>query len=263
MVYCCLALMGALSSRLDRAQRRALAILGASIRLPTLHRRCLVAALTYLYKLMYLPDDHPLKRMLLAPSIAKRIPPTPVRCTRLSQKRFRSLAFPLALSLPARTRYSIINAFAACAIPAWKSWNDLPHDIIPAQPCAHSLQTFHAFHLQSENTSRTVWRYNLASWPRLRAYFRQTDWTALVAPGHDPESVCQARTNHIQQGMKQFIPSKTLTTCPSDPKWWTPECSTAVLAIDSAWKKWRRMLVTTLSRQHISTPSPLHLRHSS
>ena len=40
--------------------------------------------------------------------------------------------------------------------------------------------------------------------------------------------------------MQQFIPSKNLTTRPSDPKWWTPECSTAVLAKDRAWKKWRK-----------------------
>ena len=98
------------------------------------------------------------------------------------------------------------------------------------------ITDFHALNC----TSRMVWRCNLASWPRLRAYFRQTDWTALFAPGRDSESVCQAITNHIQQGMEQFIPSKNLTTRPSDPRWWTPECSTAVLAKDRAWKNWRQ-----------------------
>ena len=34
------------------------------------------------------------------------------------------------------------------------------------------ITDFHALNLQSENTSRTVWRYNLASWPLLRAYIR-------------------------------------------------------------------------------------------
>ena len=43
-------------------------------------------------------------------------------------------------------------------------------------------------------------------------------------------------TAHIKRGMKQFIPAKQLKTRPSDPPWWTPECSESVNAKKAAWK---------------------------
>ena len=40
--------------------------------------------------------------------------------------------------------------------------------------------------------------------------------------------------------MQQFIPSKKLITRPSDPSWWTPECTAAVRAKQTEWKRWRK-----------------------
>ena len=66
--------------------------------------------------------------------------------------------------------------------------------------------------------------------------------------------------------MKQFIPSKTLNTCLSDPKWWTPECSTAVLGKDRAWKKWpqdvRNYTLKTIFLDSITAASQLYLAQS-
>ena len=108
------------------------------------------------------------------------------------------------------------------------------------------ITDFHAFTLQGENTSRTVWRYNLTSWPRLRAYFRQTDWTALVAPGHDPEFFCKAITNHIQQGMEQFIPSKNLTS----PPLWSEMVGTRVLYPCPGQRQSQEEVATGCSQLH-------------
>ena len=36
------------------------------------------------------------------------------------------------------------------------------------------------------------------------------------------------------------MPSKKLITRPSDPSWWTPECTAAVRAKQTAWKRWRK-----------------------
>ena len=72
-------------------------------------------------------------------------------------------------------------------------------------------------------TSRTVWRYNLADWPRLKHDFCSTDWHSMLSGTVDV--ACSSITAHIKRGMKQFIPAKQLKTRPSDPPWWTPECS--------------------------------------
>ena len=37
--------------------------------------------------------------------------------------------------------------------------------------------------------------------------------------------------------MRQFIPQKRLLTRPSDPSWWTPECTVAVRAKYNSWKR--------------------------
>lgn len=86
--------------------------------------------------------------------------------------------------------------------------------------------------------SRTVWRYNHADWPRLRAFYRKADWSSMLTS--DANESCENVTRVIKDGMTQFIPSKTLCTRPSDPSWWTPECSSAVSAKQKAWKAWRR-----------------------
>ena len=44
----------------------------------------------------------------------------------------------------------------------------------------------------------------------------------------------------ILDGMQQFIPSKKLVTRPSDPSWWTPECTAAVRAKQLSWKRFQR-----------------------
>ena len=72
-------------------------------------------------------------------------------------------------------------------------------------------------------TSRTVWRYNLADWPRLKHDFCSTDWHSMLSGTVDV--ACSSITAHTKRGMKQFIPAKQLINRPSDPPWWTPECS--------------------------------------
>ena len=84
-------------------------------------------------------------------------------------------------------------------------------------------------------TSRTVWRYNLADWPRLKHDFRATDWRSMLSGTVD--AACSSIMTHIKRGMKQFIPAKQLKTRPSDPPWWTPECSESVNAKKAAWKR--------------------------
>ena len=63
--YCSLVWMGAPCHILDRVQKRALKIIGPGLWLPSLHHRRMVAAQTVLFKLWYLPVDHPLKSLLL------------------------------------------------------------------------------------------------------------------------------------------------------------------------------------------------------
>ena len=77
-----------------------------------------------------------------------------------------------------------------------------------------------------------------ADWDRLRAHFRSVDWSSLM--NDCPQQSCKRVTQAILDGMHQYIPSKLLTTSPSDPPWWTPECSEAMNVKDSAWKRWQR-----------------------
>jgi len=91
---------------------------------------------------------------------------------------------------------------------------------------------------KGERSQRTVWRYQRADWQRLRSFFRRTDWSDLLTD--DVNESCSALTNTIKEGMKRFIPSKTLTTRATDPPWWTPECSSAIQQKDKAWKRHTR-----------------------
>ena len=75
--------------------------------------------------------------------------------------------------------------------------------------------------------SRTVWRYQHADWARLRHFLRTTNWTAIART--DPDLSCTGISERILEGMKRFIPSKTLKTCALDPPWWNPECSVATV----------------------------------
>lgn len=91
----------------------------------------------------------------------------------------------------------------------------------------------------SEGTARRqVWRYAQADWGRMKAHFRDYDWSSL-SRGNAEETCCKL-TNVIQTAMSRFIPSKELVTRPTDPTWWTPECSKAMKEKDRYWKAWRR-----------------------
>ena len=57
---------------------------------------------------------------------------------------------------------------------------------------------------------------------------------------NSPAKACEGLTKRILDGMQQFIPSKKLITRPSDPSWWTPECTAAVRAKQTAWKRCRK-----------------------
>ena len=48
--------------------------------------------------------------------------------------------------------------------------------------------------------------------------------------------------------MTKFIPSRALVSRPSDPSWWTPECSESVTAKQRTWKRMTQ------------APSPQHLQ---
>ena len=90
---------------------------------------------------------------------------------------------------------------------------------------------------RERRTSRQVWRYNKADWGRLNNFFRMTDWNHCLQG--NPEDACIRVTTKILEGMDQFIPSKKLITRPSDPSWWTPECTAAVRAKQHCWKRHR------------------------
>ena len=86
---------------------------------------------------------------------------------------------------------------------------------------------------------RQVWRsYGKADWERLRAFLADAPWHRIL--DNSPAKACEGLTKRILYGMQQFIPSKKLITRPSDPSWWTPECTAAVRAKQTAWKRWRK-----------------------
>ena len=82
-----------------------------------------------------------------------------------------------------------------------------------------SLQASPSPVFREQKTARRVWRYQHADWPRLRHFYSTTDWETLISPSADTS--CSIVTDHILLGMHKFIPS----TRPSDPQWWTPECT--------------------------------------
>jgi len=87
-------------------------------------------------------------------------------------------------------------------------------------------------------TRRVVWRYAQADWDRLRHYYRSLDWDAAFTDC--PDKSCENITSNILQGMKRFIPSRTLISRPTDPVWWTPECTDAVNRKKKFWKSARK-----------------------
>ena len=91
-----------------------------------------------------------------------------------------------------------------------------------------------------ESSSRTVWRYRKADWQRRRAFYPSTDWLAMTTACDDPNTAWASISSRIHDGMHRFIPHKELVTTASDPRWWTPECSSAIAQKHSAWKRWSR-----------------------
>lgn len=86
-------------------------------------------------------------------------------------------------------------------------------------------------------TQRTVWRYNQADWGRLQHFYRTYDWSSTIQDC--PDRSCSNITSAILAGMKRYIPSRQLASRPTDPPWWTPECSDAVHSKQRAWRSYR------------------------
>lgn len=85
---------------------------------------------------------------------------------------------------------------------------------------------------------RTVWRYDRADWNRFRAFLRNVSWPEIIT--EDPDASCERITATISSAITRFVPSKELVTKPTDPKWWTPECSAAMKEKDKRWRSWRK-----------------------
>ena len=66
----------------------------------------------------------------------------------------------------------------------------------------------------NHSTTRKAWRYTSANWGLLRHFFGTTNCSAVI--NDNPNHSCLKTTQHIIQGMEKFIPSKILTTLPSD-----------------------------------------------
>ena len=67
----------------------------------------------------------------------------------------------------------------------------------------------------NQPTTRKVWRYSSADWGRLRHFLGTTDCSAVI--NDNPNNSGLHITQCIIHGKEKFIPSKNLTTLPSDP----------------------------------------------
>jgi len=92
--------------------------------------------------------------------------------------------------------------------------------------------------VREPRTRRQVWRYCHADWDRMNAHLNSLNWDALLSK--DVDTNCSNVANAILAAMNKFIPSKLLVCRPSDPPWWSPECTDAVKAKQRAWKNHRR-----------------------
>ena len=91
---------------------------------------------------------------------------------------------------------------------------------------------------QEPATSRTSWCYHKADWPRLRHYFRSTDWSTVL--GEDADTACEKLTSIVHQGMNRFVPSKSYVIRTTDPTWWNSTCAEALARKSAAWRRWRK-----------------------
>ena len=154
MEYCPLVWMGAADchlKRLDRTQRSALHLIGNGALLQSLSIRRMVAACTYLYKLLCSKPDSPL-RQLIPPSQALR--PANVRPTRLSLARLDMHPYQLETGLTVNCRESCRRAFPACAVPVW---NSLPQTVLSQAPDLKRLQSFKTAVFRHIRAQRWLW----------------------------------------------------------------------------------------------------------
>ena len=178
MEYCPLAWMGAAEThlqQLNRVQRRALHIIGASTWLPSLTHRRLVAACTFLYKLFYLPPLSPL-RSLLPPKA-----PIPSRPTRLATSSIQGHSHQLETGLPTRSNSSSLRAFPACVVPIW---NALPKPLLKDAPTAKKMQSFKVGVHKHLLRKKLVWtnRLALAPAPPILPYIMTSLYSLLLNP---------------------------------------------------------------------------------
>eukprot|EP00117_Sycon_ciliatum_P010660 scpid33236/ scgid4028/ RNA-directed DNA polymerase from mobile element jockey; Reverse transcriptase len=120
-------------AQLDKVQQRALHFLGPGTILQSLQLRRMVAALSYLFKLHYIPGPPQVKAMLpptKPPAVASM-------CTR--QKRQTHHAFQLKWTPPRTAPDYLLRSFPFFAITPW---NNLPADLLLHEPHSRRLQTF-------------------------------------------------------------------------------------------------------------------------
>ena len=120
-------------AQLDKVQQRALHFLGPGTILQSLQLCRMVAALSYLFKLHYIPGPPQVKAMLpptKPPAVASM-------CTR--QKRQTHHAFQLKWTPPRTAPDYLLRSFPFFAITPW---NNLPADLLLHEPHSRRLQTF-------------------------------------------------------------------------------------------------------------------------
>ena len=150
MEYCPLVWSGAAPghlSRLNRVQKRALALIGPGVCVDSLAIRRTVSGLCLLFKLLCGPRLKTLQP-LLPPSA------TPVENARTRRQYMPAHRFQLATSLHARSLDGIRRSFPYGMIT---DWNSISPDILHEQPCLRSLQSFKLKVYHSLKRSRWHW----------------------------------------------------------------------------------------------------------
>ena len=178
MEYCPLAWMGAAETNLQQlngVQRRALHIIRAGTWLPSLTHRRLVAACTFLYKLIFLPPLSPL-RSLLPPKA-----PVPSQSTRLATSSIKGHSHQLETGLPIRSNSRSLRAFPACVVPVW---NALPRSLLNDAPTAKKMQSFKVGVNKHLLRKKLVWtnRLALAPAPPIRPYIMPSLYSLPLNP---------------------------------------------------------------------------------
>ena len=136
MEYCPLVWSGAAPShlaRLDKVQKRALALMGPGTITDSLALRRAVSGLSLLYKLMCGPRLPCMAELL--PAVADPSNPR----TRQQFQVARGHCFQLMQSLPPRSHNTILHAFPNAYIPIW---NSLPSALLQEAPSRRLLQSF-------------------------------------------------------------------------------------------------------------------------